>query len=88
VDVGDCVDAALTRARLARLPSPWTGRGIGNGDGEGIKNNHKRVTYEQRRRAQDVGRGSSTICVCVTMPSKRPCSFVTRVCQTIVRLPR
>ena len=24
------VDAALTRARQARLPSPWTGRGIGN----------------------------------------------------------
>jgi hypothetical protein len=26
--VSDCVDAALTRARQARLPSPWTGRGI------------------------------------------------------------
>jgi len=24
----DCVDTALTRARQARLPSPWTGRGI------------------------------------------------------------
>ena len=40
------------------------------------------------RGGQEVGRGSSTICVCVTMPSRRPCSDVTRVCQTIVRLPR
>src|SRR5216683_2234334 len=28
MEVSDCVDAALTRARQARLPSPWTGRGI------------------------------------------------------------
>jgi hypothetical protein len=27
MEVCDCVDAALTRARQARLPSPWTGRG-------------------------------------------------------------
>jgi hypothetical protein len=29
------VDAALTRARQARLPSPWTGRAILEGQGEG-----------------------------------------------------
>src|SRR5229473_3085400 len=28
MEVSDCVEAALTRARQARLPSPWTGRGI------------------------------------------------------------
>ncbi len=28
MQVSDCVDTALTRARQARLPSPWTGRGI------------------------------------------------------------
>ncbi len=28
MEVSDCVDTALTRARQARLPSPWTGRGI------------------------------------------------------------
>ena len=26
MQVSDCVDTALTRARQARLPSPWTGR--------------------------------------------------------------
>src|SRR5713101_3283122 len=28
MQVSDCVDTALTRARQARSPSPWTGRGI------------------------------------------------------------
>ena len=34
------------------------------------------------RFSQGAGRGSSTICVCVTMPSNRPCSDVTRVWRT------
>src|SRR5258708_7752870 len=54
LEVSDCVDTALTRARQARLPSPWTGRGIGR-TGEETRGRQKvrgrrgRIEYQVKK---------------------------------------